>query len=187
MNEDHVDEQTGKWSDPPNIGDVLRGKYAVQTILIVGEHGSIRWSNIKDQLDGADAPVVSDRLDELCSARIAERTAYDEVPPHVEYSLTEKGHVLYENLDTDFVDAFVGKYAIPIVWGLGEHGPVRHMEITTGLDTDSSSTISDHLDKLRDEGFVHRQSYDEVPPHVEYSLTPRGRRLYSALQEMSTL
>ena len=41
-----------------------------------------------------------------------------------------------------------------------------------------------HLKDLQCYGVVHRQSYHEVPPRVEYSMTPAGRELLEALEPM---
>ncbi|MCX4451266.1 winged helix-turn-helix transcriptional regulator [Streptomyces sp. NPDC087866] len=39
--------------------------------------------------------------------------------------------------------------------------------------------------ELETDGVVHRVSYDEVPPRVEYSLTEDGKRLNDALQPLA--
>ena len=40
------------------------------------------------------------------------------------------------------------------------------------------------LREMEHDGLVHREVYREVPPRVEYSLTPLGRRLEPLLGEM---
>lgn len=39
----------------------------------------------------------------------------------------------------------------------------------------SERMLAQTLQQLESDGFIHRQVYDVVPPHVEYSLTPLGR------------
>ena len=41
----------------------------------------------------------------------------------------------------------------------------------------SSATLGNQLYEFDDAELIERRSFDEVPPHVEYSLTPRGREL----------
>lgn len=76
------------------------------------------------------------------------------------------------------------KYAMRIVAVLGANGPTRFGDLEETLEVTSTSTLSDCLAELVDDGLIERRSFDEVPPRVEYSLTPRGRELETRLQPL---
>lgn len=76
------------------------------------------------------------------------------------------------------------KYSMQVVAFLGSNGPTRFSELEDTLGVTSSSTLSDSLAELVDEELIERRSFDEVPPRVEYSLTPRGRELEARLQPL---
>ena len=44
--------------------------------------------------------------------------------------------------------------------------------------------LTQHLKELRAHGVVHRESYHEVPPRVEYSMTSAGQELLEALEPL---
>ncbi|MFN3367977.1 MAG: winged helix-turn-helix transcriptional regulator, partial [Thermus sp.] len=48
----------------------------------------------------------------------------------------------------------------------------------------SPRTLAERLRELHLLGFVQRQAYAEVPPRVEYLLTPRGKRVLEFLSEL---
>ncbi|MCK5398067.1 MAG: helix-turn-helix transcriptional regulator [Thermoplasmata archaeon] len=58
--------------------------------VIIIDDGASRFNKILKET-GASPKTITSRLKELCSAGILDRTAYAEIPPRVEYSLTEKG------------------------------------------------------------------------------------------------
>jgi DNA-binding HxlR family transcriptional regulator len=82
------------------------------------------------------------------------------------------------------IETVAKKYAMQVVALLGANGPMRYSELEDRLGVTSTSTFADRLDDLREEGLVERRSFDEVPPRVEYSLTPRGRELEERLQPL---
>lgn len=82
------------------------------------------------------------------------------------------------------IDAIGKRYAMQIVALLGARGPTRYGELEAALGVTSSSTLADRLEELTAEGLIERRSFDEVPPRVEYSLTPRGRELEERLQPL---
>lgn len=72
---------------------VIGGKW---TLLILRDllDGTRRFSELQRSLGGVSPKCLSDRLKELEHEGIVVRTVYPEVPPRVEYALTEKGRAL---------------------------------------------------------------------------------------------
>ncbi|WP_028553031.1 winged helix-turn-helix transcriptional regulator [Paenibacillus sp. UNC451MF] len=67
------------------------------TFLILRDlliEGTMRFSDLLRCLDGISPKTLSLRLKELEDHGILTRTVYPEVPPRVEYTLTEKGKQL---------------------------------------------------------------------------------------------
>lgn len=69
-----------------------------------------------------------------------------------------------------------GKWTLLIVRDLAE-GRNRFCELERSLKGISPRTLSLRLRALEEEGIVHRTTYPEVPPRVEYVLTEKGRAL----------
>ena len=68
------------------------------------------------------------------------------------------------------------KWTLLIVTALAE-GPKRTAEIRRCVDGISEKMLIQTLRKLESYALVSRKSYPEVPPRVEYRLTPLGRSL----------
>ena len=79
--------------------DTLSRKYAMQLVSIIGAHDSLRFAEIEDHLPTASTSTISKRLDEFEEAELIDRTQYNEIPPRVEYSLTENGAELRARLE----------------------------------------------------------------------------------------
>lgn len=75
-------------------------------------------------------------------------------------------------------------YALQILGVLRARGSLRYSEVETAVHATSSATVTARLDELTATDLVERRSYDEVPPRVEYSLTPRGQTLTERLQPL---
>lgn len=81
------------------VTNTLSKKYAMQLISVIGAHGALRFSDLEEHISTASTSTLSDRLAELVEVRLITRTQYDEIPPRVEYELTDDGHELREKLD----------------------------------------------------------------------------------------
>ena len=73
--------------------DVIGSKWATLVLReLLG--GTKRFGEMRARLTGVSPKTLTDRLRELEAHGIVERTVYAEVPPRVEYALTEKGRAL---------------------------------------------------------------------------------------------
>ncbi len=77
-----------------------------------------------------------------------------------------------------------GKYKPVILYCLMEYEPVRFNEMQRYLGKVADKTLSQNLKDLERDGLIHRKMYPEVPPKVEYTLTPRGASLVSVLDKL---
>ena len=73
--------------------DIVCGKWTLLVIRDLAE-GRSRFCELERSLEGISPRTLSLRLRALEEEGIVERHTYPEVPPRVEYSLTEKGQAL---------------------------------------------------------------------------------------------
>jgi DNA-binding HxlR family transcriptional regulator len=78
------------------------------------------------------------------------------------------------------MDLIGGKWKVLILWALHQR-PHRFGELRRELPGVTEKVLTGQLRELELDGIVHREAYDEVPPRVEYSLTPLGVSLNEAL------
>ncbi len=71
--------------------DVVGGKWKLPIICMLASGLPTRYSSIKRKLMGVTNMMLSQSLKELESSGIIHREQYNEVPPRVEYTLTDKG------------------------------------------------------------------------------------------------
>ena len=77
-----------------------------------------------------------------------------------------------------------GKYKMFILYTLMEYKVVRFNELQRYIGSISFKTLSSTLKELEKDQLVHREEYPQIPPKVEYSLTPRGQSLIPILDQM---
>lgn len=71
--------------------DVFGGKWKSRIICVLADKEFLRYSMIRKEMCNITDAVLATTLKELIRDGIVNRKQYDEIPPRVEYSLTEKG------------------------------------------------------------------------------------------------
>ncbi|ABB57728.1 winged helix-turn-helix transcriptional regulator [Synechococcus elongatus] len=89
---------------------VMQGRWKLLIIRELAE-GVRRFSDLQRSLVGVSQKVLTSQLRELEADGVLDRTVYPEVPPRVEYALTERGQALLPVLE--------GLHA----WGQGLQSP----------------------------------------------------------------
>ena len=69
-------------------------KWALLILLILNEEGCMRFNQLRKYIPDISSKVLSSTLQVLEADGLVRRTVYPEVPPRVEYELTEMGFSL---------------------------------------------------------------------------------------------
>ena len=78
--------------------EIISGKWTLLVIRDLAD-GNRRFCELERSLDGISPRTLSLRLRALEECGVVERHTYPEVPPRVEYALTEKGRALSPLID----------------------------------------------------------------------------------------
>ena len=76
------------------------------------------------------------------------------------------------------------KWSMYVIHVLANAGPLRFNEIRRRVDGVSQRMLTVTLRGLERDGLVRRAMYPEVPPRVEYALTPLGSTLRDIVSEL---
>lgn len=79
-----------------------------------------------------------------------------------------------------------GKWKPLILYFLAQDGPTRYGALRRAIRDVSDKMLIQQLKELEADGLVKRTDYKEIPPRVDYSLTPLGRSLAQALVPLCT-
>ena len=71
--------------------EVFGGKWKSRIICVLAAMEVLRYSELRKEMGNITDAVLAAALKELIADEIVTRKSYDEIPPRVEYSLTEKG------------------------------------------------------------------------------------------------
>ena len=78
------------------------------------------------------------------------------------------------------------KWSLLVIYTLHAHSeaPLRFNSLRKLIPDISQKMLTSTLRTLEEDGYVNRKVYAEVPPRVEYSLTPRSFTLIPIVNEL---
>ncbi|MCH3972754.1 MAG: helix-turn-helix transcriptional regulator [Oscillospiraceae bacterium] len=71
--------------------DIFGGRWNSRIICVLASKGTLRYSEVRKEMGNITDAVLAATLKELIANGIVDRKSYDEIPPRVEYTLTERG------------------------------------------------------------------------------------------------
>lgn len=78
--------------------DVIGKKWALLIVNAIGNNGRLRFNALMEELSGISPKTLSDTLKQLEAEGLIKREAFSEIPPRVEYSLTNDGTELRKSI-----------------------------------------------------------------------------------------
>jgi DNA-binding HxlR family transcriptional regulator len=81
------------------------------------------------------------------------------------------------------LDVLGGKWTIYVLWFLSQ-GVQRFGQLRKSIPGITQKVLTRELRALEEHGVVRRRAYAQMPPRVEYSITPYGRTLDPLLDVM---
>ena len=78
---------------------LISGKHKMVILYCLMEFGTVRFNELKRYLKNISDKTLSINLKELEADRLIIRTVYPQIPPKVEYRLSERGKTLMTVLD----------------------------------------------------------------------------------------
>lgn len=70
-----------------------------------------------------------------------------------------------------------GRWKTQLMYEMCIYDTVRFGQLKKDLPGITNTMLAKGLRELEDDGLIKRQQFNEIPPHVEYSLTEMGRDL----------
>lgn len=86
---------------------------------------------------------------------------------------------------TPLLEMLQGRWKFQIMYELCIQSPIRFGELRRALGGITNTMLTSSLRELEQSGLVLRQQFNEIPPHVEYSLSEKGKDLLPVLYEMT--
>lgn len=98
---ENLKKYTGIRSCPVrNIIARFSGKWSILVLCVLAENEATRFNEVGKAIPDISPKVLTDTLKNLESAGLVARKLYAEIPPKVEYSLTELGKSLMPHIES---------------------------------------------------------------------------------------
>ncbi|MDR6867618.1 DNA-binding HxlR family transcriptional regulator [Microbacterium resistens] len=75
------------------------------------------------------------------------------------------------------VDLVFARWTSHVLWLLSQHERMRFGELQSHIPAVTPKVLTERLRRLERDGLVERTYHREIPPRVEYSVTPLARTL----------
>jgi DNA-binding HxlR family transcriptional regulator len=76
------------------VVDIVFSRWTTPILWQLNAHGRQRFNDLRDLVDGITAKVLTQRLRQLERDGLVSRTMHAEIPPRVEYEITDLGRSL---------------------------------------------------------------------------------------------
>lgn len=83
------------------------------------------------------------------------------------------------------LELFSSKWRLAVIYELSKKPNYRFGELKKALRTITNTMLTATLRDLEEMDIVNRVQFNEIPPHVEYSLTEKGKAFFPIFYEIA--
>lgn len=83
-----------------NVLDRFGDKWSILILLTLNEYGTMRFNELRAEMEDISQKMLTVTLRTLEADNLVQRTMYPEIPPRVEYTLTERGRSLMPHIES---------------------------------------------------------------------------------------
>jgi DNA-binding HxlR family transcriptional regulator len=109
--------------------DHVTSKWGTLVILALAEGEALRWSELRRRAEGVSEKMLAQTLRQLEADGLVHRDARPVVPPHVEYSLTDRGAGLAERM-------------VPLMAWIADHAPAIVSDASAAAEATAEATAA---------------------------------------------
>lgn len=77
------------------------------------------------------------------------------------------------------------RWSLPILYTITKNERIRFNELKKLLSEISATVLSERLSELESQGLIIKKMFAEIPPRVEYSLSPKTNELGKIIEELN--
>jgi len=97
-------------------------------------------------------------------------------------NISSRSRSSYQKLE----DVIGCKWSVSVLTNVGK-GIHRPGELERSIEGISTKVLSERFRKLVEYGLLDKQTYNELPPRTEYSLTEKGKKLVEIIAQIHLL
>jgi len=77
------------------------------------------------------------------------------------------------------------RWSLPILYTITKNKTIRFNELKKSLSEISATVLSERLSELESQGLIIKKIFAEIPPRVEYRLSPKTNELGKIIEELN--
>lgn len=183
---------------------IIGAKWKPAILYLCNKKGTCTYIDFKQALPRITDAILTKQLKELVKDEMLEKTIVSENNKPF-FSITQKTKDLmpamelmneladmcnYDSSDyiskIEYTKYLIGnKWKSRIIWTIYNCETIRFNELKNCIEGLSHKILIEHLSSFIANGFVNKIDYNKKNPHVEYSLTSKGKKAYKIIKLMA--
>lgn len=183
---------------------IIGARWKPHILFYCSSHSDVSFSSLKHSLPGISDSILTKQLNELLrDEMLVKEYSVNNNKPSYKITLKTESLVgtllLIEKLSVlcgfegsgypskiEYAKKLIGsKWKSRIIWIIYNNNIIRFNELQNCIEGLSHKVLIEHLNALIQYDLIVKTDYNSKSPHVEYSLTDKGKMAYEVIQSLA--